>query len=205
MSALGGIRPDERFLIRERKIVFRGKVVTVSVDRIRLPNGHETVHEVIHLPSAVSIVPLLEEGSRTHVVLVEQFRNSVEGYIHEIPAGIIEEGEDPALCAARELEEETGYRASALSPLGVVLPIPGTSAHRMHFFLAEGLVPGESRLEDAECITVRRVPLEDLVRGILVPAGSEGAGAYGVRVVDAKTQIGILHVALRRGIHPENP
>lgn len=207
-SCASGIRPDPDFRLHERTIVFRGKVVTVSVDRIRLPNGHETVHEVLHLPSAVSIVPLLEDGGNTHVVLVEQFRNSVEGYIHEVPAGIIEEGEDPAVCAARELEEETGYRAATLSPLGVLLPIPGTSSHRMHFFLAEGLTPGESRLERSECLTVRRIPLDDLVRGILA-AGHPGASgsvgepsasvSAGVRIVDAKTQIGILHVALRKG------
>lgn len=198
-----GIRADGGFRLYERNVVFQGKVVGVSVDRIRLPSGHETVHELLHLPSAVCIVPVLVEGGRTDVILVEQFRSSVEGYIHEVPAGIIEEGEDPAACAARELEEETGYRAQSIVPLAVLLPIPGTSSHLMHFFLGEGLTPGRQSLEPAECLSVRRFPLDDVLRGILAAEGGDAepppAGLGGVRIVDAKTQVGILHVALRRG------
>lgn len=172
------------------------------MDHIRLPGGHETWHEVLHLRSAVSVVPLLEESpGKTEVVLIEQFRNSVEGYIHEIPAGIIEEGEDPAACAARELEEETGYSASRIVPLTTVLPTPGISAHKMYYFLAEGLRPGQQRLEAAECLTVRRYLLEDLLASILGPAEGAPAGEHPkVTLVDAKTHIGILHAALRRGL-----
>jgi ADP-ribose pyrophosphatase len=194
-----GVRPDPAFRLIESDLKFQGRIVGVSVDHIRLPGGHETRYEVLHLPSAVAVVPLLEEAGRTEVVLVEQLRTSLGGYIHEVPAGILEPDEDPAACAARELEEETGFRASRITPLTEIFPIPGTSAHQMHFYLAEGLRPGEQRLEDAECLTVVRFPLEDVVRWILDPASAPpGKDGRPIALVDAKSHVGILHVALRR-------
>jgi ADP-ribose pyrophosphatase len=202
-----GVREDASFKILDRRHVFQGRVLGVTVDHIRLPGGHETRHEVLHLRSAVCIVPLLEEApGKVEVVLVEQFRNSVEGYIHEIPAGIIEEGEEPAACAARELEEETGYSASRIVPLTTLLPTPGVSDHKMYYFLAEGLRPGKQRLEAAECLTVKRYPLEDLLASILGPVEGSSVGDPSkatppkVTLIDSKTHVGILHVALRRGL-----
>jgi ADP-ribose pyrophosphatase len=204
-----GVRPDSRFELHERSFAFEGKLVRVSRDRIRLPHGHETVYETIHLPSAVSVVPVLgDEGKKkegekkadddaggrgAEVVLVEQFRSAVEGSIHEIPAGILEEGEDPAACARRELEEETGYRAASLTHLATLFMVPGTSAHRMHFYLAEGLEAGVQSLDAGECLRVRRFPVQDLLASILRQDGREP------RVVDTKTHLGILHVAWLRG------
>jgi len=190
--SLPGVRPDAAFRIIHRDVKFRGRIVTVSVDEIRLPGGHETRHEVLHLPSAVAVVPVLAAPGRPpEIVLVEQFRNAVEGYIHEVPAGILEEGEDPAACAAREIEEETGYTASSLRPLAEFFPIPGTSAHRMHIYLAEGLRPGEQKLEAAECLAVRTFPAASLL------ASLRGQGP--IHIVDAKTHVGLLHAALELG------
>lgn len=190
---LDGVRPDAAFKLFSRDQKFRGRVVGISVDHIRLPNGHETRYETLHLPSAVCVVPLLDAGGgRREVVLVDQFRSSVEGYIHEIPAGILEEGEDPAACAGRELIEETGYTAARISHLATLYPIPGTSSHTMHFYLAEGLTQGSQALEAAECLTVKRLPLESLLRSLL--------GRGPLAIVDAKTHIGLLHTAFRLGI-----
>lgn len=192
---LPGVRDDASFQLLERGYKFQGRFVGVSVDHIRLPGGHETHHEVLHLPSAVSVVPILEgQGGRLNVVLVEQFRNSVEGYIHEIPAGVLERGEDPAACAARELAEETGYTARSISHLATLYPIPGTSDHKMHFYLARGLTPGSQRLEEAECLMVKTFPLEDLLSALI----SGGPPA----IVDAKTHVGLFHAALRLGVVP---
>ena len=199
MSAEPGVRPDPDFRLLEREVKFQGRFVGVSVDHVRLPGGHETRHEVLHLPSAVAVVPLLEEGGRTVVVLVEQFRTSLQGHIHEIPAGILEEGEDPAACAARELEEETGFTAARITHLTTIHPTPGTSDHRMHIYLAEGLRAGEQRLEDAECLTVVRFPLDELCRWILDPASAPpGRDGKPIEIVDAKTHLGILHAVMRR-------
>jgi ADP-ribose pyrophosphatase len=188
-----GVRSDDSFKVLEMEQQFRGKMVGVSLDSFRFPDGKEIRHETIQLPAAVSVMPVLEETpGRKEVVLVEQYRTALQGYIHEIPAGILEEGEDPAFCAGRELEEETGYTASALTLLTTLFPIPGTSAHQMYFFMAEGLQPGEQRLEDAECLMVKKFPLEDLIKGLA--SGDEPV------IVDAKTHLGLLHVALRSGL-----
>ncbi|MGQ9592548.1 MAG: NUDIX hydrolase [Planctomycetota bacterium] len=201
MSGYPGVRPAESFRILEREEAFRGRVVAVSVDRIVLPGGHETRHEVLHLPPAVCVVPLLEgPPGRWEVLLVEQFRNALEGYLFELPAGILEQGEDPAACAARELEEETGFRARRIAHLATLFPIPGTSAHRMHFYLAEDLEPGTQRLEASECLTVRRAPLDELAAKVLEGTGGPSAG--GIQIVDAKTTIGILRAAVLKGALP---
>lgn len=201
MTAEHGVRRDADFRLIEREVKFQGRIVGISVDHVRLPGGHETRHEVLHLPAAVAVVPLLEEGGRTDVVLVEQFRTSLQGYIHEVPAGILEAGEDPAACAARELEEETGFTAERITPLTVIFPTPGTSAHEMHLYLAEGLRPGEQRLEDAECLTVVKFPLDDVLRWIIDPASAPpGKSGRRIAIVDAKTHVGILHTVLRRGM-----
>ena len=192
-----GVRPDPAFQRLDREYRYRGRIASVSADRIRLPGGHEATYEIVHLPSAVAVVPILEEGPEPEVVLIEQFRASLEGYIHEIPAGILEPGEDPAACAARELAEETGYEARSIRHLVTVFPTPGTSDHRMHFYLAEGLTRGEQRLEPGECLSVKPVKLAELVRWLLEPP-TPGASGQRPVIVDAKTHIGVLHAHLRR-------
>lgn len=181
-----GVRRDPRYRLLASETLCEGAVVRVTRERIRLPHGHETEQDVVHLPPAVGIVPVLEEGAERRVILVEQFRNSVRGHIHEIPAGLVEEGEDLEACARRELEEETGFRAGELRHLASLLMIPGTSAHRMHFFLARELSPGHGDLEPAECLRVRKVPYEPLVRRLI----SEAPGS--TPIVDSKTHLGLL-------------
>lgn len=184
------IRPDPAYRMLSSRDLCQGAVVGVRRERIHLPNGHEMEQDVICLPDAVAVVPLVEgERGDFRVVLVEQFRNSVRGHMHEIPAGIVDPGEAPADCARRELEEETGYRAGRLTHLASLLMIPGTSGHRLHFFLAESLDPGRQRLEPAECLRTRSLPFWDLARDLVEsPPGT-------TEVVDAKTHLGLLHAA----------
>ena len=186
-----GIRGDPKYRLYESETLCQGAVVVVARQRIRFPNGHEATQDVILLPDAVAIVPIIVENEQRFVVLIEQFRNSLQGHIHEIPAGIIDPGEEPETAARRELEEETGFRAGRIERLASLLMIPGTSSHRLHFFLAEDLEPGTQALEQAECVRVRKVPFEPLVQRITdEPPGS-------TVVVDAKTHLGLLHVAAR--------
>ena len=190
---MSGVREDEGYEVIERRREYEGSVVSISTERFRLPNGVECEHDLLELPDVVAIVPLREDtDGRPLVVLVEQLRHAVGGFIHEIPAGHIEAGEDPLESARRELEEETGYRADRWTGLASRLTIPGVSNQRMHYFLAEGLHEGEQRLEDEECLVLRELPLEVLAREILDDACDEP------RVVDAKTHIGVLHVAVLR-------
>lgn len=187
-----GIRDDPDYKLLKTERLCQGPVIGVARERIVLPNGHETEQDVVLLPDAVAIVPIeWDAGGRPIIVLVEQFRNPLRAWMHEIPAGLVDPHEDTARAAARELAEETGLRARRMSHLASLFQIPGTSGHRLHFYLAEDLEPGEASLDDAECIHVRRFPLIELAEGLL--SGRPGS----TPVVDSKTHLGVLHAYLR--------
>ncbi len=193
-APLDGIRADSAFERLGRRHVCGGDVVRLYRLAFRLPTGYEAEHDVIELPPVVAVVPLLASGE---VVLVEQVRHAVEGWMHEIPAGQIERGEAPEDAARRELREETGWIAGRLTSLGARLTIPGVSRQQMHFWLAEELEAGPDALEETECLRQRRIPLADLVAEILAPPESTRATR---RVVDSKTHLALLHVAMLRGV-----
>ena len=88
--------------------IYNGKVITLNIDTVTLPNGVTIDLEIVRHPGAAAVVPLKDNGI---VVLIKQFRHAAGGFIYEIPAGKLHPGEDPKDCAARELEEEIGYRA----------------------------------------------------------------------------------------------
>ena len=158
--------------------IYKGKIIRVRRDRVRLPNGKESTREVVEHSGGVCILALDETGC-TYVV--RQYRYAFETELLELPAGKLEPGEDPAECAARELEEETGLRAEKLEYLGQILPSPGFSREVLHAYLATGLSQGKPRPDEDEFLTVRRLPLDALYRMVL--NGS---------VRDAKTVFAVL-------------
>jgi ADP-ribose pyrophosphatase len=167
----------ERVLHSER--VFAGRLLNLRVDRVALPNGRETTREVVEHPGAVAIVPLHDDG---RVVLVRQYRHAVGRSLLEIPAGTLDQGEESAeAAAARELQEETGYRAARLTPLATFYPAPGFATERMTVFLATGLTDGDPGQMEDENITVEMVPLAELPA--LLARGE---------IADAKTLVGLL-------------
>ncbi len=191
-GALPGVRREDDFEILAEKGLYSDRFMGLSVLDCRLPGGGENQHLRISLPPVVAVVALLPGAGAESpkVVLVEQLRPAVGGVLYEIPAGHIEEGESPGQAAARELEEETGYRAGALEPLAVRYTLPGMSPQPMHFFMATDLEAGEQQLDESECIVVHEVELDLLVEEILAgPAGAQ-------RVVDNKTHLALLHVAM---------
>jgi ADP-ribose pyrophosphatase len=195
---LPGLRePGPEYHLLETKTVFAGRIFRVVQKRMRLPNGHLTEHEVIQHPGAVSIIPLLEETpGRPELVLVEQFRSSVEGYMHEIPAGTLSPGEDPLACAQRELLEETGYSAERWTHLATIYPTPGIAAERMHYYLAEELrLTAAQKLDPGECLSVKRFPLEGLLESMVHRRPVPGIPP----VVDGKTLIGVFYLGALRG------
>ena len=105
------------------KNIYTGIVVSLNIDTVTLPNGLTVDLEVVRHPGAAAVVPLKDDGT---VVLIRQFRHAAGGFIYEIPAGKLHPGEDPTACAARELEEEIGYKAGKLELLSSILPRRGS-------------------------------------------------------------------------------
>ncbi len=166
------------------KEIYRGRVVNLVVDTVTLPNGTTLDLEVVRHPGAVAVVPLGDNGT---VVLIRQYRHAAGGYIYEIPAGKLDPGEDPRDCAARELEEEVGRRASSLEPLVTFFTTPGFTDEVIHVFLAAGLTPGTQKLDRDEVLEVIEISLDDAIARI-----ADGT------IRDAKTIIGLQTAYLRR-------
>jgi ADP-ribose pyrophosphatase len=147
---------------------------------IRTAGGEERAYEVIAHPGAVVVLPLLEEGRR--IVLIRNYRYSVEKELWELPAGTLDlPGEDPAAAAERELEEETGYRAGVMRSLGQFYTSPGIMTELIRAFVAADLNKTQQRLEATELIRVEIVDFAEAVRMI-----RDG------RIEDAKTIVTLL-------------
>lgn len=161
--------------------VFRGKLLDVHRDMVRLPGGATATREYILHPGASMIVPLLPDG---RVVLVRQYRYPMHRAFIEFPAGKIDPGETPLATAQRELLEETGYRAGKWTELTTIHNAIAYANERIVLFLAEDLERGEQKLDEHEFLEVFTAPLEDLMTWI-----RQGA------VTDVKTVIGAFFVA----------
>ena len=166
------------------KNIFKGKVLTLNLETVTLPNGATVELEIVRHPGAAAIVPMKDERT---VVLIRQHRQAAGGFIYEIPAGKLQPGEDPRLCAERELEEEIGYRAGAIERLETFFTAPGFTDEVMHLFLATGLVKTKQKLDHDEVLEVVEMPLEQAVAHI-----RDGT------IRDAKTIIGLQSVYLRQ-------
>jgi ADP-ribose pyrophosphatase len=162
---------------------YSGIVFNLIVDEVEYPSGNRGIREVAEHHGGAVVVPLLDDGS---VILVNQYRYPVKKNVIELPAGKLAPGEDPKLCAARELEEETGYAAENLTPLTAIYTTPGFCTEVLHIFVATGLrkLPTGQRLEEGEMdLTVKAVPLEEIA--LMIDQRT---------IVDAKTICGILMV-----------
>jgi len=173
------------------RTIHRGHVVTLNVETITLPNGTRTELEVVRHPGASAVVPLTQDHD---VLLIRQYRHAAGGWIVEVPAGKLDAGEDPAVCAARELEEEAGVRAGNLHRLGSILTTPGFTDEVIHLYLATGLQPGTQALEQDEVLTIETVPFEEAVRRCV-----QG------EITDAKSVCALLLTAAHLGRAPGGP
>ena len=175
------IRDDDSHL-REDKIdseqVFRGKLLDVRRDHVRLPNGGTATREYVVHPGAVLIVPMLDDGS---LVVERQYRYPLSRVLIEFPAGKIDPGESTLRCAARELAEETGYSAAEWARAGILHNAIAYSNEGIEVWFARGLSLGSQLLDEGEFLEVHTATLDELL-----------ALAERGEITDAKTLIALL-------------
>ena len=143
-----------------REDVYAGKIFTVHVDQVRLPNGKTAVREVADHCPCVAVVALDDENN---VLTVTQYRYVFGRALLEIPAGKLEPGEDPAAGALRELREETGATPDEFIPMGNLILSPGCLGEELYLFLARGLHMGDTQPDEDEFLVQERIPFEEMV------------------------------------------
>jgi ADP-ribose pyrophosphatase len=172
----------------ERHLIHQGAKFAFERVVVSGTDGKTLSREVVRHPGAVVILPVLDSASGPQVVFIKNWRMSVERWVLELPAGTLEQGEDPAVCAARELEEETGYAAATITHLCRFYTSPGLSDELMWAYAARGLTGVGQRLEVDERVTVHPTPI-DRALGMITSG----------ELVDAKS-IAALLVAQRMGL-----
>lgn len=161
-----------------RERIFDGKVIDVEKWTVRLPDGALAPREIVLHRGAAAVVAVDDAG---FVTLVRQHRVAVGEVTLEIPAGKLDApGEDPLVCAKRELEEETGLRAQRWQPLTVLLTTPGFSSERIALYLATGLSAAKAHPDEDEFLDVVRMPLGEAIDRVMRGELRDGKSAVGL-------------------------
>ncbi|WP_202076803.1 NUDIX domain-containing protein [Caldalkalibacillus salinus] len=170
--------------------IYEGKIIRVQVDDVQLPNGHTSKRELVKHPGAVAIVPFTADEK---MVLIRQFRKPLEKEIYEIPAGKLESGEDPVICAQRELAEETGYQTEHMSYITSFYTSPGFADEILYLYEATALISGEAQPDQDEFVERVEVTLEQALQLMKEE-----------KIHDAKTCYALLHWQLNNANHNKN-
>ncbi len=160
------------------EVIFQGRLLDVRKDVVKLPNGKTSTREWIKHPGAVCIIPILPDGS---LALIRQFRYPVQKEMIELPAGKLDLGEKPEICASRELEEEIGYRPEKLTFLTQIHPAIGFADEVMWLYLGEELTESKIKCDEDEFIELMPTSIQDASQMV-----------WDGKITDVKTVIGIL-------------
>lgn len=171
--------------VSSTKPVFKGRIIDVTIDRVKLPNGVECDLEIIHHPGGAAAVAV---DARQRVCLLRQYRHAVNGWLWELPAGKIDNGEPHLQTAQRELREEAGIHASTWCSLGDMLSSPGVFKERVYLHLATDLEQVPSALEAEEVLEVHWFDWETAI-----------TMALDNTITDAKTVIALLRAQAMLG------
>lgn len=165
--------------------IYEGRIITLRVEEVELPDGNKATRELVKHPGAVAIIPITADGK---LVLVEQYRKALDRTIVEIPAGKMEKGEVPEVTAIRELEEETGYGAGKFTYIQSFATSPGFADEIIHLYLAEELyeIENVAQGDEDEFIDLLEVTIEEAEEMI-----SSG------QIFDAKTAFAVIFAKYR--------
>lgn len=175
---------EERLIRVDRKLAYKGTIMKIYKDDMKMPDGQIVQWDFFHHKGGAAVIPILDDG---RILLVRQYRNALDRYTLEIPAGAYdEENESGEVCAARELEEETGYRSEHLEFLLHMNSMPAFTNEKVSIYVAHHLILSEQKLDDQEFLNVEVWELKDLISMI-----------YKGELTDSKTVCGLLAYALR--------
>jgi ADP-ribose pyrophosphatase len=168
------------------KEIYKGRIIDLYLEEVELPNGHTSTREIVRHPGAVAVVAITPENK---LLMVEQYRKPLGRTIVEIPAGKLEKGEEPITTARRELEEETGYTSTKLTPVISFYTSPGFADELVHLFIAENLekLSEAAELDEDEFVEVLEVTLEEAQEMI-----------QNKRIYDAKTAYAVQYLLLEK-------
>lgn len=166
-----------------KKIIYRGRVIELTLDTVQLPNGVQAELEVIHHPGGAAVVAI---DAAHRICLLKQFRHAAGGYILELPAGKIDNREPPLQTAQRELEEEAGHRAARWDSLGHYVSSPGVFTEVVHLYLARDLTPATARPEQHEVFEVHWTAMREALEM-----------ATNGKISDGKSLVAIFRTAQR--------
>lgn len=174
---------EEKTLHTEQ--IFSGRVISLQVEEVELPNGKTSKREIIKHPGAVAIIAITDDEK---IVMVEQYRKALERNIIEIPAGKLEKDEEPKGCAIRELEEETGYECESIDWLISFYTSPGFADELVHLYVATGLKKkiDAAALDEDEFVNVVEVSLGEAVELM-----------KDQKIYDAKTAFAVQYLQLK--------
>lgn len=167
----------------ERELSYQGKILQVYTDRVEV-NGRPSNWDFIHHDGGAAVVPITKEGK---ILMVRQYRNALERFTLEIPAGALDSPEETGLaCVIRELEEETGYRAGHVEWLVTIHSWPAFVDEQVEIFVATDLIPTEQKFDEEECIELEEYTIEELKEKI-----------FSGEIKDSKTVAGLLAYAAK--------